>query len=223
MSLRRHVDLLAGGRFLRVVNYHNTPASNAPAVHRELERLRDRFDPVTLDDLDGFFATGRWPTSRPGLLPVFYEGYRNSAQVAAPACEDTGFVGWFPVCTGFVDCPVAEQEIFARSHLIDLVPEEVTGVRLALSRDEIGLLAQRHVVFPHTASHSGIADVTADEDFEREVFEPKRVLDHITGQDSAAFVWLHGSPWGGHPRHDRAVLDAGYRYQFSNTMLQRLR
>ncbi|GGM07140.1 polysaccharide deacetylase family protein [Nakamurella endophytica] len=223
MSLRRHLDLLAGGRFLRVVNYHNTPASTAGAVLRELEQLRERFDPVGLADLDVFFATGRWPTDRPGLLPVFYEGYRNSAQVAAPACDATGFVGWFPVCTAFVQCPPAEQEVFARSHLVDLVPEELGSPRLALSPDEVGELAQRHVVLAHTASHAGIADVWTDEDLDREVHEPGRVLREWTGQAAPAFVWLHGTPWGGHPRHDAAVVDAGYRYQFSNTMLQRLR
>lgn len=223
MSFRRHRDVIAGGRFLRVVNHHNTPASTAASLHRELEVYRERFDPVDLAELDGFFATGRWSSDRPGLLPVFYEGYRNSFDVALPACDDTGFTGWFPVCTGFVACPVAEQELFARSHFIDLVAEEQTGERVALSPDELAEMSVRHVVFPHTASHSGIADVVDDDDLEREIVEPKRFLDSITGQDCAAFVWLHGSPWGGHERVDRAVADAGYRYLFSNTMIQRIR
>ncbi|WP_111766444.1 polysaccharide deacetylase family protein [Nakamurella deserti] len=218
-----HRDLVAGGRFLRVVNYHNTPASTAASVHRELEVYRERFDPVDLAELDTFFATGRWSGDRPGLLPVFYEGYRNSYDVAVPACDDTGFTGWFPVCTGFVSCPVGEQELFARSHFIDLVPEELTGERIALSTDELAEMASRHVVFPHTASHVGIADVVTDDDLHREIVEPKRVLDAITGQDCAAFVWLHGSPWGGRPRVDGALLGAGYRYLFSNTMIQRIR
>lgn len=223
MSLREHSDIIAGGRFLRVVNYHNTPRSRTDAVHRDLEIYRRRFDPVSLAELDTFFATGRWAGDRPGLLPVFYEGYRNSATVAAGACDDTGFVGWFAVCTGFVTCPVAEQELFARSHFIDLVPEELTGDRVALSPDELSDLAQQHVVFPHTASHVGVGDVITDDDIEREIVEPKRVLDGMTGQDSAAFVWLYGTPWGGHPRHDDAIVRAGYRYVFSNTMIQRIR
>ena len=223
MSFRQHRDLVAGGRFLRVVNYHNTPASTAASVHRELEVYRERFDPVDLTELDTFFATGRWSSDRPGLLPVFYEGYRNSFDVAAPACEDTGFTGWFAVCTGFVSCPVEEQELFARSHFIDLMPEELTGERIALSPDELAAMATRHVVFPHTASHVGIADVVDDDDLDREIAAPKRFLDGVTGQDCAAFVWLHGSPWGGRPRTDGALLDAGYRYLFSNTMIQRIR
>jgi peptidoglycan/xylan/chitin deacetylase (PgdA/CDA1 family) len=223
MSFREHRDLLAGGRFVRVVNYHNTPASAATAVHRELEVYRERFDPVDLAELDNFFATGRWSTDRPGLLPVFYEGYRNSFDVALPACDDTGFTGWFPICTGFVECPVDEQELFARSHFIELVPEELTGERIALTADEVATMSVRHVVLAHTASHVGIADVLTDDDLHREIVEPKRVLDGITGQDCAAFVWLYGNPWGGQPRIDDALREAGYRYLFSNTMIQRIR
>lgn len=218
-----HHDVIAGGRFLRVVNYHNTPRSTADAVHRELTAYRRRFDPVTLPELDTFFATGRWSSDRPGLLPVFYEGYRNSIQVAAPACDDTGFTGWFPVCTGFLSCPPAEQEMFARSHFIELVAEELDGRRLAMNLDEVGELAQRHQVFPHTATHAGIADVLTDQDLEREIAEPKRILDELTGGGAAVFVWMLGTPWGGHPRHDRAICDAGYRYVLSNTMIQRIR
>ncbi len=49
------------------------------------------------------------PTS-PVFYPVFYEGYRNSIEVAAEVCDELGLTGVF-VCTGFVDCPVAEQEV----------------------------------------------------------------------------------------------------------------
>ena len=221
--MRSVIDAVAGGRYLRVVNYHNTPASVAAALHRELTGYRREFTGLTLAELDQFFVTGRWSSDGPALLPVFYEGFRNSVEVAAPACADVGLTGWFPVCTTFLTTPVAAQEVFARTHHIDLVAEELTGERLAMTLDEAGELAQSHVVFPHTGSHLGIADLATDDDFEREVVEPKRILDAATGQDAAAFVWLWGTPWGRHPRHDRAVVDAGYRYVFSNAMIQRVR
>jgi peptidoglycan/xylan/chitin deacetylase (PgdA/CDA1 family) len=96
------------------------------------------------------------------------------------------------------------------------------GDRLALSWDEIGELSQRHTVTPHTASHAGIADVATDEDLEREVVEPKRRMDAVTGRSVPAFAWLHGTQWGMSERHDRAVRDAGYRFLISNTMLHRI-
>jgi hypothetical protein len=217
-----HRELFAGGRYVRVVNYHNTPASGRAALHQELARFGATFVSIDLAELDRFFATGRWSSNDPGFLPVFYEGYRNGYDVAAPVCQELGISGWFAVCTGFVDCPVTEQELFARSHWIGLAEEEQDGRRLALSWEEVAELSRRHVVFPHTASHDGIADVVTDDDLYREILEPKRKMDAVTGQSAAAFSWLFGSPWGSSPRHDRALVDAGYRYLFSNTMISRI-
>ncbi|MET3804121.1 hypothetical protein ABIB25_001107 [Nakamurella sp. UYEF19] len=222
LTFSAHRDLLAQGRFVRLVNYHNTPAAGRPALRRELAAYREAFAPIGLAELDRFYATGTWSTEQPGFIPVFYEGYRNSFDVAGPLCDELDITGWFAVCTGFVDCPVAEQELFARSHWIGLVDEEKAGDRIAMSWDEVADLAARHVVYPHTASHDGIADVITDEDIFREIVEPKQKMDAVTGQSAPAFVWLHGSPWGSSPRHDRAVVEAGYRYLFSNTMIHRI-
>lgn len=217
-----HRELFAGGRYVRVVNYHNTPASGRLALRRELARFGQAFTSIDLTELDRFFATGSWTNSDPGFLPVFYEGYRNSYDVAAPICEELGITGWFAVCTGFVECPVGEQELFARSHWIELADEEKHGGRLAMSWDEVAALSVDNVVFPHTASHEGIADVVTDDDLYREVVDPKRRMDAITGQSAAGFSWLFGAPWGSSPRHDQALLEAGYRYLFSNTLISRI-
>lgn len=217
-----HRELFAGGRYVRVVNYHNTPASGRLALRRELAGFGTALTSIDLAELDSFFATGAWSNPAPGFLPVFYEGYRNNAEVAAAVCEELGITGWFAVCTGFVECPVAEQELFARSHWIELADEEKNGGRLAMTWDEVAELSTRHVVFPHTASHDGIADVVTDEDVFREVVEPKQKMDAVTGQSAAGFSWLFGAPWGSSPRHDQALLDAGYRYLFSNTMISRI-
>ncbi|HZZ95815.1 MAG TPA: polysaccharide deacetylase family protein [Jatrophihabitantaceae bacterium] len=223
-TLTIHRDAIAAGRFVRVVNYHNTPASGSDQLRAELAGYAERFESITLDDLDGFFATGTWRSDRPGLMAVFYEGYRNSAEVAGPICDDLGLTGWFPICTAFVDCPAAEQEVFARSHHIGLVPEDLdrAGERIAMSWDEIADLSTRHVVTPHTAAHVGINDTAGDDDLEREVIEPKRRMDAVTGQSAPAFAWLHGTRWGMSERHDRAVRAAGYRYLISNTMIHRI-
>lgn len=219
-----HRTAVAGGHFIRVVNYHNTPSSRRDALREELSLYAERFVSLGLDDLDTFFASGGWPADRPGFMPVFYEGYRNSAEVAAEVCDELGLTGWFPVCIGFVDCPVEEQEAYARSHHIGLVAEDLQrpGQRLAMTWEQLARLAQRHVVTPHTASHQGIADVATAEDFEREVFEPKRRMDEVTGRSAAAFAWLHGTPWGMSERHDKALQEAGYRYLISNTMIHRI-
>lgn len=222
LAFSQHTAAYAAGRHLRVVNYHNTPESSRETLRTELQHYAKQYRPLSLADVDAFFATGSWPGGGPGMLAVFYEGYRNSATVAAEVCDELGITGWFPVCTAFVDCPVEEQELFARSHDIGLVQEELDGRRLAMSWDEIASLSQRHVVTPHTASHSGVEQVGTDEQLYREVVEPKQKMDAVTGQSAPAMAWLHGSPYGVSPRHDAAVREAGYRYLISNTMLHRL-
>jgi hypothetical protein len=224
LTSSRHRADLAAGRFIRAVNYHNTPRSQREALREELTLYSKRFVPITLTELDHFFATGEWQVDQPGFLPVFYEGYRTGYDVAAPVCEELGITAWFMVCTGFVDCPPKEQEVFARSHEIGLVGEDLLdpGSRIALSWDEIAEMAQRHLVSAHTASHVGIAEVNSAADFDREIAEPKRKLDSVTGQSAPAFAWLWGTHWGMSERHDRAVREAGYRYLVSNTSIHRI-
>lgn len=217
-----HRDAVAAGRFVRVLNFHNTGEAARGPLHAELSELARSFTSLTPADLDALWTTGSWPDDRPAFIPVFYEGYRNNAEVAAPICDELGITAWFFVCTGFVDCPPAEQEQFARSHWIELLPAELGRDRLAMTWDQVGDLAQRHVVTPHTASHDGIAEIVTDDDLEREIVAPKRRLDALTGQDSPAMAYLWGSPYGASARHDAAVREAGYRWVFSNTMVQRV-
>ncbi|HEX4812257.1 MAG TPA: polysaccharide deacetylase family protein [Nonomuraea sp.] len=221
-GFEQHKAALHEGRYLRVVNYHNTPYSMEGQLREELAAYAASFACVTLEDLDHFYATGQWPLDRPGFIPVFYEGYLNNATVAAPICDELGIVAWFPVITRFIDCPVPDQRAFAQAHHIDLVEEELGMDRLAMAWDDVAAIAERHVVIPHTGSHEEIAKVLSAEDVEREIVKPRRDVEHVTGREAAAFVWLYGTPYGTSPAQDAAVRDAGYRYQISNTMIQRI-
>ena len=78
---------------LRVVNYHLTPATRQDQYDREFAALAARYGPVREDDLAAFLATGIWPMERSGLLPVFYNGYRNNFDVARPLLEKHGWWG----------------------------------------------------------------------------------------------------------------------------------
>ncbi|MGW2339525.1 polysaccharide deacetylase family protein [Streptomyces sp. NPDC001661] len=214
---------LRSGHALRVVNYHNTPASWKDELVTELRDYARDFDTIDVADLERFARTGAWHKPRPGLLPVFYEGYRDNYDVAAAACEEAGVIGWFFVCTAFVDTAVDAQYDYALAHRIKLVPENPRGERLAMTWEEIADLHRRgHVVTPHTASHALARKVLTPEDIEREVIEPKRRMDRATGGSALCTAWLEGSSWTGQSAADRALVEAGYRFVFSNTMVQRL-
>lgn len=227
LGMTSHLLAMGRGHHLRVVSWHNTPPSRRHQLRAELAALQVRYRTWTLADLEAVTATGVWPGSRdgderPGLLPVFYEGYRAAAEVAAPVCDELGVTGWFGVCTGFVGCRADQQELFARSHRIVLLDEDLAAPSPAMTWDQVGELAQRHVVFAHTASHAGIEETPTEADLEREVLAPARALRAATGADAGVFAWLHGSPTSMSPRHDAALRGAGYRHLISGTAVHRL-
>jgi len=207
---------------LRVVNYHLTPASRAARYDREFAALAARYAPVREDDLAAYLATGVWLMDREGVLPVFYNGYRNNFDVARPLLDKHGLIGWFMAVSAYSSCSPARQEAFAASRSLTTLPGEYTDGRSALSWDELRQLDGPHVVASHTRNHTrvGLNDpvvledeiVGAQQDFIRELGHPVR-----------AFAWLHGDRYGHNPMADAAVDRAGYEFLFSNFSVQKLR
>lgn len=210
------VEALEEGRWLMVVNYHNTPAGTATVVREELARYGRQFAPVTFEALTSLFVTGEWPAARPPLIPVFYEGYRNNYEHGGPAAEAAGLAGWFFLITDFLSCAPADQISFARTHDIGLAEEELQRDRIAMTWAEAAELAVRHVVTSHTATHCTAASVRGPERFAAEVAQPSELVRRVTGRPSPAHAWLFGTGLGRSTQHDQALRDAGYRFCFSN-------
>lgn len=204
---------------LRVVNYHLTRAANADTLEREFAALANRYSPVREDDLALYLTTGHWPLPRDGVIPVFYNGYRNNFDVARPLLDRHGLIGWFMVVTGFVDCPPEHQTTYAAAHGLRIDPADP---RPALSWDEVRALDASHVVASHTRSHArhALTDaallraevIGAQSDFQRELGHPVRSL-----------AWAFGGAQGEHPLADAAVIEAGHEFLFSNFRVQRVR
>ena len=210
------------GRFLRVVNYHNTPASEAGQLERELSAYLELYDPVTPRHLDEFYATGAWPLARPGFVAAFYDGYRNNATVAAPVCDRLALTAWFLPPTGWLATDPAQQRAYAEAHDIELLDEELGQDRLAMTWDDLASIGERHVVAAHTGTHAEATDVRTAADARRELVEPRRAIQRCTGQAPAAMAWRYGAPYDPASPVSRALLDAGYRFLVSNTMIQRI-
>ena len=142
-------DAVAAGRFLRVVNYHNTPRSGRHAAGGA-RRLRPAVPACRARGVDQFFETaGRLGPARLSCrLPT--QGCPDSAEVAAHRARRARASGWFSWCDRVVDCPVEEQEAFARAHWIELVREDLEHPRRAAGDDlgRRGAALQRHVVEP---------------------------------------------------------------------------
>ncbi|SDP20865.1 hypothetical protein SAMN05660199_03356 [Klenkia soli] len=219
----RVVDAVLHGRHLRVVNWHNTPASHAAELRRELEWYAERFSPVTEAALHSALDTGRWADPRPGVVPAFFDGFASAAQVAAPLCEELGLVGWFYPPTEFLDCPPAQQRAFAAEHDLGVLDEDLPGdAPLAMTWDALADLATRHVVCGHSATHASSASVRTPADVERQVHRPLARLTEVVGRRPAGWAWLGGTPFDPTAPGDAAVAAAGIRLWTSNAAVERL-
>lgn len=207
---------------IRVVNFHNTPATRAAEVDRELASLAERFSPASEDDVAAFLATGSWPRRKPGVIVALYNGYRNNHDVMRPLLERHGLVGWFFVATGYLSCPPADQLAFGAAHTLSTLPDEYPDGRYAMSWDEVRSLDRAgHVIASHTRSH---ARVSADDEaaLEAEIVGSQEDLARELGHPVRSFAWLMGAPFGENPVADALVGRAGYEFLFSNFRIQRL-
>jgi peptidoglycan/xylan/chitin deacetylase (PgdA/CDA1 family) len=200
-----------------VVNFHLTPAWRHDEYDRQFSLYAKYFSSATEEDLDAFLRTGRWHKAKPGLIPAFYNGYRNNYDVALPLLEQHGLIGWFFVVTGFIDA--ADQNTYAATQGITPATDERGDGRIALSWDEVRTLSHAHVVASHTRAHTQAAAseghedaaLGSQEDFRREISRPVQTI-----------AWAGGAAYGEHPEADQAVVAAGFRFIVSNFRMQRL-
>ena len=222
MSFAAHESALRAGRFLHVINYHVTPASQQRRLERELASYLTHFDPVLPEHLDTYFTTGRWPLPRQGFVAAFYDGHREHATVAAPVCERLGIRGWFLPVTGFLDCPVEQQRDYTDLHNLWTPDQPDADGRLALTWDELARIGSRHVIAAHTAGHVPPTAVTTPPDVDRELQAPRARLAACAGTAPVAMAWGGGLPFDGEHVAFRAMQEAGYRYLVSATKVQRI-
>ena len=207
--------------WLRVVNYHVTAASRAGALDRELAALAAHYAPVRENDLAEYLTTRRWPMHRPGVLPVFYNGYRDNFDVARPLLDKHGLTGWFMAVTGFTSCPTQDQARFAALHNLTTLPGEYQDGRVALSWDELRQLDKIHVVASHTRSHTR-ASATDAALLDAEIVGAQSDFIRHLGHPVRSCAWLLGGRYGENAVADAALSRAGHEFLFSNFAVQRL-
>lgn len=212
----------AGGRFVRLVNWHNTPESMRSAIRAELSWYLERYHPLLPEDLLRFSDTGRWQLPRPGFIPSFYDSFANHATVAAPVCEELGIQGWFFPPTAFLDVPREQQQAYAHEHWIKLLPEEFDQPALALTWDQLAVIARKHVIGAHTANHADAGSIVTPEDVEREISTPVRRLTELSGRTPIGFSFMAGSVPDPATPAGAAVLASGVPFAVTNTAYVRI-
>lgn len=211
------------GRFIRVVNWHNTPESQRGVLRAELSWYLDRYHPLLPEDLDRFTDTGDWHLSKPGFIPVFYDSYLNNATVAAPVCDELGLTAWFFPTTAILSVAPEEQHAYADAHDFTILDEERAQPRFAMTWDDLEQIHRSgHIMAAHTANHAAAKDISTPEDVAREIDEPVAQLQHLTGYAPPAFAFLYGTPPDPATAAGAAVYATGVRYATTNTAYLRI-
>jgi hypothetical protein len=215
-------EAFAAGAFLRVVNWHNTPESQRGVLRAELASYAADYDPVLPSDLDRLFETGVWGKSKPGLIAVFYDSFLNNATVAAPVCDELGLTAWFFPVTAVLSIDPKDHREYATKHHLTQIEEERNQPAVSMTWDDLEVISRRHIIAAHTANHAAAVDIITAADVEREVLEPVRSIEQLTGIRPPAFAWLHGTAFDADTVAGQALLDTGIRYAVSNTAYQRI-
>ena len=213
---------LRTGRVFRLINFHATPSTKRDDYRREIAACSGRFSSLSADTLHRVMAGGAMP-EKPMLLPILFEGFRDNYDVILPILEEHGFKGWFFVPSHFLNVPARRQRIFAARHSLEYGPDEYVGERIALTWTELrDAHARGHLVACHSRNHTALHPNTPDEVLHDEIVVAKEELEQGLGAAVDTFCYLYGAEYGLNPRADALLLQAGFRYLFSNFRLQKL-
>jgi peptidoglycan/xylan/chitin deacetylase (PgdA/CDA1 family) len=197
-----------GPRFLRVLNYHNTPQNDAAGLERQLEFYLEHFDPAQPADLDSCLAD-RFEVSRPRLLITFDDGYRSNHDVAAPLLEKHGFLA----CFFLPEAEIASDRAAADSAKTRDEPEP------RMCWPEVRALEARgHRVGCHTRTHVRLADDLPAERLADEITQAGRDIAGKLGHPVDDFCWVGGEEWSYGAGAFDEVRRAGYRRVFMTNL-----
>lgn len=215
---------LVTNAYIRIVNYHNTLPSDRERIAAELESFGRHFSPVTVADMDEFFATRRWPKEKPGLIPAIYEGYRNQYDVITPLLDRYKMTGWYFIPSFFIDVPPGEQLAYGQKNELPVAqPGMYRDGRVAMSWGEIAEVAKRHEICCHTGSHYQISLDASDEEMHREIVGAKLRLEEQTNRSVSVFSWLWGEEYNYNIRAHKFFEEAGYKYVVSNLKMEKIK
>lgn len=207
------------GRAIHLINYHATPSTRTALYRAEIAACAGRFASLRDRGVAGLMAG----VGKPVLAPILFEGFRDNYDVILPILEEFGFAGWFFIPSHFLNVPAPRQRIFAARHQLHYGPDEYPGERIALNWAELrDAKARGHLIACHSRNHTALFPDTPDEVLHDEIVVAKQELEEGLGAEVDTYCYLYGAEYGLNPRADALLVQAGFKYLFSNFRLQRL-
>lgn len=127
---------------------------------------RERFNPITLDELHAYLAEGKPLPLKPVVL-TFDDGYRDTYEIVYPILKRYGFASTL------------------------FIPADFIGERLTVNELK-EMKASGMAIMSHSLTHRELASMTAKEQAE-EIIKSKQKLDSLLSQDTRHFCYPNGS------------------------------
>lgn len=207
--------------FIRVVYYHDVPATMADEFARQLASFRRSFVSATKADLDRLLSHGTWPHSRPGIILTFDDGLRSHCEVVAPILDKLGFQGWFFVPVDLVTLALADQPDAAVRHGVLHDCDTTRDPRIFMNARQLVALSERHIVGCHTGTHVRLSRELSESRLHTELDSAKQRLEAILGRRVDSFSWVGGEEWA-YSQAAAKVVSSLFDYAFTtNTCITR--
>lgn len=217
--------LRLGANHVLVVNLHDTPLPEAPALEAQMRLLQRHFDFAPPRDALRILEPGAPRRTRPAILFTFDDGLRSNYDCAAPLLEKLGTRGVFLVPNEFVSEPTAaplEREYARatdRSILVRPGSLDPADPRCSMTWEQVrDLHARGHVIGCHTETHCRLGPDKDAAVLRREVPGAKRRLEEKLGAPVDVFCWVGGETENYSRTAAAEIRKAGFRYSLMSCL-----
>lgn len=187
----RRIGKRLKNNYIRIINYHDTPAENADAFEKQLKWYSQRFQNVDKTLLEGFVNGYSSFGERPGILLTFDDGYSGNFVIAKSLLEKYGFTGCF------------------------FVSSDLVGTDGYMTWEELRSLADSgHIIGCHTATHWRMNQDDSTDKLQYEIIESKHILERGLNQGVDWFAWCGGEEEHYTVSAAKKIIEAGYHYAF---------
>lgn len=178
-------------RYIRVINYHDTPKDFHKIFESHLKFYKKNFTPISLENLENIIKNKLFDFDKPGLIITFDDGLKSNFDIA-DLIKKYNFKGIFFVPAGFVGLKDCDAKQFMKSNRISSFEDINTLENIAMTWDDLKKLENDHFIGCHTFSHHRMNIDDSSEILEHEIIASKNLLETKLKNEINAFCWVGG-------------------------------
>lgn len=185
------INIFLRKRYIRVVNYHDTPKDFHKTFESHLKFYEKNFTPISLENLEDIIKNKLFDFDKPGLIITFDDGMKSNLEIA-DLIKKYNFKGIFFVPAGFVGLNDFDAKQFMKSNRIFSFKDINTLKDIAMTWDDLLKLEKDHFIGSHTFSHHRMNIDDSNKVLDHEIIDSKALLKKKLKNEINAFCWVGG-------------------------------